>query len=633
MKKSTTFLTLLLIIFSLTLTLAAEGTNCTSNTDCEGSEICSSDKCTSKSPQEIKLQEGFDCLEEKAKDCTLLSTQELTLTILATPDNIFDDCVEELEDRKTNDNWVNIQDTALAILALRHAGKDTTPSQEWLLKQTQTPTDLIWYMQEDSNEAVECNIGYKSQDFTINIGEDKKIDIDAGSCLKKSNLDFWLQINKNCYEEEFQIECNKDFIANLLYKNSASDTIYVLDQTASSPAFGPSIDLSVKSKCFGETSCEYEDTLWATLALLATDHDVQEFIPYIIAASETNTRYLPEAFIYILTGYEDYAGDLISKQKLGNYWEPTPTAYNKYYDTALALISLEQSTSEQVTKAKDWLFFSQSSNGCWDNNIRETAIVLWVLSQKEGKTPTDSNETNGTSIADDSVARCTDADYFCVSSSAECSASEDVSDNYFCPSLSSKCCMTENLETCSGLNGQECASSEVCTGNSKKASDTNDCCIGACQQRTEENECEANFYTCMDSCSSLQEPISTYACDQSQVCCKTKTTTSGTEASLTWWIWVLIVLIIAVLVAIGYVYRDKLALYWFQLKTKFKKDDGKTGKGMPPRGPRPGMPPRPGFPPVRRRPSPQAAAPRQQSYNRRDKAMSDTFKKLQDMSR
>lgn len=602
MKKTCTITTLFLIVFSLTLVLAADNTT-TSTSD--------------------KIQNGFDCLEEKANDCTALTTQELALTILATPDNIFDDCVTELKSRESSDNWGNIRDTALAILALKHAGEETEPSENWLIQQNQTPTDLIWFIQQDSNSATECHIAYDAQDFTINIGENKKIDSNAGQCLSLAQLNFWLQISTDCYDQDFQIECDQDFIANLLYKDRQSPTIYVLDQTTSSPAYG-SINLNVKSKCFGENSCDYEATVWATVALLETGHNIEEYIPYIIAASESNERYLPSAFIYILTNYEDYAGNLISEQKLGNYWEAKSSSYNRYYDTALVLIALGSSSSEQITKAKEWLFFSQGSTGCWQNSVKETAIILWALEGRSGRS----------SGSGSSITYCSEANYFCIPST-ECSSSEDVGDNYFCPSLSDTCCMTESLKTCSEYIGTECSSDEVCTGNERKAIDTNNCCTGSCQERPQENECELNFYTCMSACSEFQEPISTYSCDQGEICCRTKTTT---QKESMWWIWVLIILIIAVLAAIAYVYRDKLKLYWFQLKTKFKKDKGSGGSTTSPTRPRPGfpprqnMPPRPGFPPIRKQQT-RVAPPKKRTYDKKDKAMSETFKKLQDMSR
>ncbi len=617
MKKTCTFLALFLILFSLTIVAAADNST------------------TNQTEAKTKINKGFTCLEEKAKKCQGLTTQEIALTIMATPDKIFDDCVDELKDKKKSDHWGNIRDTSLAIIALKHAGEDTEASEKWLLKQNKTPTDLIWYLQQDSNGAVECHIGYNANDYTININEDKKIDKNAGSCLTRAQSNFWLQINNVCYEEKFKIECDKDFIANLIYRNKNAPTIYVLEGTSSSPAFG-SVELQVTSSCFGESTCDYEATAWAALALLETGHNVDEFIPYIIAMSETNERYLPSSFIYILTNYEDYASALIVEQKLGNFWEAKSTAYNRYYDTSLGLLALSSSKAEQITKAKDWLLFSQGSNGCWQNSVRETAMALWALEGRTGKKGKTTNNTGN------SVTYCSEANYFCIPSK-DCIGSEDVGNNYFCPSLSDTCCMTQSLKTCSEYFGQVCPLDQICTGNSKEATDTDSCCTGYCEARVQESECEANFYTCMDTCSEFQEPMSTYSCSLGQTCCRTKTTKPS--ASSIWWIWVLIILILITLAAIGYAYREQLKLYWFQFKTKFKKDEGES---TPSRQGYPGIPPRPGFPPIRRprpmmpsqqRPVQQSQRPVQgqppqvRSYDKRDKAMSDTFEKLRKMSK
>jgi len=603
-------LIILLIFISVPLSMAAQNNS-------------------SNSSQNInKIEKGFSCLEEKANDCSSLTTQEVALTILATPDNIFDSCVTELESRQSSDNWGNVRDTAIAILALNHAGIDTETAETWLLAQEQTPTELVWYMQEDSNDATKCNIAYDTNDYTINIGINKKIDTNAGSCLTLSQSNFWLKVAANCYDKEFSIECDKDFIANLLYKNKNSQTIYVLEETDSSPAFG-SIKLNVKSKCFGSSnSCDYEATAWATVALLKTGHNVEGLIPYVIAMSKTNKQYLPEAFVYMLTNYEDYATQLIANQELGNYWEAKSSMYNKFYDTSLALVALGSSTAKQVTDAKGWLLFSQGSNGCWQNSVRETAIALWALAGRAGKNPNNGNNNGNRSNGSNSATYCSDAKYFCIPSS-DCPSSDDISNNYFCPSLSDKCCKTENLKTCSEIGGQECSSNQVCTGNERKATDTNSCCTGSCEARPQTNDCETNFYTCIDSCSEFQEPISTYSCDQSQVCCQTKKDTTSSDTGLKWWIWLLIILILVTLIAIGYIYRDKLELLWFQVKTKFRKD---KGGGTSSQRPGPGIPPRPGFPPIRRS-RPIINKIRKRHSGIRDSEMSNTFKKLKEMSR
>lgn len=563
------------------------------------------------------IDKGYQCLEDKVGDCGSLTTQELALTIMATPDNVFDDCVEELKSRKTGSNWGNVRDTALAVLALDHAGESTADAESWLLNQSRTPTDLEWYIQQDSNSATECVFSYNSQDYNVNIGDNKKIDNDAGTCLTRAQSNFWFRINPSCYEEDFVVECDKDFIGSLLYKSGTSETIHVLEGTKSSPAFG-SITLSIKSKCFGTSTCEYEATAWAVTALLRTGHDISDFLPYLIAKGEDNERFLPNSFIYMSTNYNDYATELVSEVKLGNYWLATNSAYNKFYDTALALISLGSSSAEQVEKSKDWLVFSQSNDGCWQNSIRDTSIVLWALTGKSGK---GGNGSSG------STTYCTQANYFCIPT-ADCPTAENVGANYFCPSLSETCCMTENLKACSVLGGSICGSNEVCVGNERKSLDSPACCTGECVERQEQTECEANFYTCSNSCSDSQEEVSLFACSGGQVCCKAKTTSQG-SGSL-WWLWLLI--IILVIGILGWIFRERLKVLWAKLKTKFKKKGGSSSTASSTKpGPKgPGVPPAPIFT-GRPRP-PMVNTTGYRGYDRRDREMSDTFKRLRELS-
>jgi len=611
MKKIGVFAVLFLIIFSVALVVADSGNNSVINSTVNGANSVDNGGSSNK------IDNGFRCLEKMAGDCSKLTTSDLAMTILATPDNIFDSCVSELEKRENSNNWGNIKDTALAILALKHAGKDTSASENWLLDHEQNPKKLIWYIQEDSNNKTKCNIAYGGNDYTVNIGTNKKIDSGAGTCLNLAQSNFWLKISPNCYDNNFTIGCDKDFIVNLLYKNSQSTTIYVLGGTDSSPAFG-SVNLNVMSKCFGTSgSCNYEATEWATLALLQTGHDVKNFIPYLVASSEMNERYLPNAFIYILTNYNDYATQLIEGQKLGNYWEADNSANDKFYDTSLSLISLGDSSSEQVTKAKSWLLFSQGTNGCWHNSVKDTAMSLWALARKTGRSSNQNSKQ---------IAYCSKSDYFCIPSS-DCPTSENVGNNYFCPSLSDICCTAENLKNCSAYDGQKCNSNEICTGNEKKSSDVENCCTGSCQEKPQETECKTAGNNCMNQCSDYQTEISEYSCNSGQVCCGTKTTTPKKTTSSHWWIWVLMVLILITVGAIAYVYREKLKLMWFKSKTKFKKDEGGSSRG----GHHPGFPSRPGFPPIRRSRPPAARMRTIQSPQ--DSAMKETFRKLNEMSR
>lgn len=597
MKKTRVFLlSLILVLSGLSFVFAQNPSN---------SSLGSSNRTILPSNDKERIELGFECLEKKAENCKDLSTQELALTILASPDKIFDDCVNELISRASANNFGDVRDTALAVLALEHAGKDTENYENWLLDQQKNPSELIWYLQQDSNEKVECSISYDSNSYAVVIGENKKINKNAGACLSRSQSNFWFKISPSCYDKKFQIRCNKDFVSSFLYKNQDSNTIYVLENTPSKPAY-EIIELNLKSKCFGDSSkCNYEATAWATLALLKTKHEIDAFIPYLIALSDINKQYLPDAFIYLVTNYEDYANSLLEDQKLGNYWLAEKSVYGKFYDTSLALISLGRSSSEKIVNARKQLLFSQGSNGCWANSVMDTAMVLWAL---EGK----SRPKNGGG----GITYCTSANHFCLAK-GECPVT-DVLENYYCSGLSAECCKTENLKTCSEVGGQECRGNTICASNAKKTSDVRQCCLGKCEERNQLSECGDRGYSCRTStCSSKQERVN-YVCNQGKVCCRTKTD-SGSSSS---WTVTIILLIIGILaVILGIIFRKKLSLIGFKLKSKFGKDRGSKSSG-PGSG---SSPSRPGTAPYRRRMPPRRAIGPSRHH---DKEFSDTFSKL-----
>lgn len=618
MKKIGVFTILFLLFISLSFVIAQDNT--TNTTDTNNNTITTS---TSPSQDLSKLDKAYECLETEITDCSDLSIEEIAYVLMTNPDSeLRDDCKSALKDKESSqDCWPSSsctpKDTALAILALDNLGESTTESEEWLLTQNKTPTDLIWYLQIDANEATECTISYNSNDARINIAENKRLSSSAGSCLRRTSSGYWLEIDSDCLDTEFIVSCDKEFISSILYKQRNSPTIYVSSDTKTAPAFG-SVNIQVDAQCFGVTGCDYESTAWATLALGKTGNSVQDFIPYVIALGDANKQSLPNAFIYMITGYDDYGVKLIEEQKVGNFWEAENTNKGKYYDTALALLALKSSSSEPVVKSRDWALFSQTSSGCWQsaNTIRDTAILTWALTDRRAS-----------SSGGSSVSYCSQAGFYCIQND-EC-PTEQKMENYFCSGLGSVCCETENLKTCDEYYGSICSSTEVCVGDEKRASDTSYCCTGKCEEQgTTTTECESEGYFCRANCDG--EELS-YDCAGFGTCCDLTTQ----EKSL-WWLWLLIILvIITALVVLGYIYRDKLKILWFKIKSKFKKDKGSSSSNK-----RPPFPPRPGFPPIRRpqrfrppirRPQPQQ---RQQQQQQKNKSTSDDiFKKLKDMTK
>jgi len=546
---------------------------------------------------QAKIDKAFECLENKTVGkAKQMSIEEIAFIILASPKSgILTEYKNELIARKYSqstslDCWPSggckVKDTALAVLALNHLGENTDRAEDWLSSKNKTATDIQWLLQEDSESETVCKITYDQRDYETTIGLDKKVLKNAGNCLSISPNGFWFSVATNCYDQEFIITCDKNFIANLLYrKPGAGNTYYVDSNTQSSPALG-SVTIKINSKCFGISSCEYEGSLWAALALLKTGHDISMYVPYLIALSEANKGLFPESFLYMITNFEDYANWLIQKQKLGNYWEAEGTPNGKFYDTALALVALKSSNAEQVARAKKQMEFFQDTSGCWMSNkmIRDTAILVWALF---GRPPSIVASGGATT-------RCTEAGYYCTAEQ-ECAESDQLGDNYFCSNLQ-KCCKTQNLKTCDQLDGKVCSSGKECSGNTRQASDENECCLQDCIEPPQETECEQNENYCQTECASNQEEISD-ECNAGMICCKTQGDDPGSSS---WWIWLLVLGIIVLIGIIAYVKREELKLWWFKRQNKVHQGSpGGTNFGGlgfrpgPPFGPRPG-----GFPPT-----------------------------------
>lgn len=556
-----------------------------------------------------KIEKAYDCLEEKVEDkCDSLSVEEQAFTVLAAGK-----CKSELQDKSKDDEcWplagCRLRDTSLAILALDRVGKDTEDAANWLLEQKKIPTDLLWYLEIDADGQTNCKITYDDTERTITIGEDKKINKGAGGCLSLAQDNYWLKIKDTCYETNFTVSCDKDFITTLLYKKKASSTIYVSSETESAPAEG-STKNRVNAFCFG-TSCNYEGSLWATLALVKTDHDVSEFLPYLIAMEDENEKYFPSAFLYIITDYDEYFTKIINQQK-NDYWKISSSPYHHYYDTALALLALYGLDAEPASSAKAYLLEVQGDNGCWRDNIRDTAFILYAAFPK-------SISVNG------EIDYCDDYDYYCVSS-LECDEA-NVLDEFYCYGGDICCKIKPEEKTCDEKGGIICEADQKCTGATVPAYDTSKCCLGSCEKIPEEQECEKQGYTCKYYCDEDEE-AKEYGCGTGEVCCG-----YAPQKRSYWWIWLLVILII--LVVLGIIFRNKLRMLIF--KFRGRRGPAPAAVAARPRFP----PPPPGAVPrarprmiIPRRPAPARPGPIRRAISKTDKELEETLKKLKEMSK
>ena len=281
---------------------------------------------------DAKISRAYQCLESAISNRTAaqLSLEEATFSILALGANAKAEQKLDAEKRSASSNatcWsqagCRLKETAQAILAYDLIGKNTDQAENFLLSKSVPATGLQWFLEIDiqNQETAVCTLRYQGNERSVSIDEDMRISGDAGGCLSQSADGYWLQISSSCLTQTFEISCNKDFITTLLYQKSGSDTVYV-SPTASSAASSGTTTESIRSRCFSlANECDYEGTLWAALALDETEHDMANYIPYLIAFAPDNERFLPEAFTYKLSTSQDSYSSLIQSQKNAQFWE------------------------------------------------------------------------------------------------------------------------------------------------------------------------------------------------------------------------------------------------------------------------------------------------------------------------
>lgn len=554
------------------------------------------------------VNKAYSCLESKVGDCDLNSAEERAFSLLALSykSSFQSDCKSALMTKSDDDEcWpesgCRLRDTAIALLALENINADTDKPKDWLLEQRKAP-DLDWFLEIDSSSEATCKITYSGSTYTIIVGADKKINKAAGSCLSLANSNYWLKISSNCLEKNFTISCNQNFVTAVLYQKTG-DTIWHVSSITNSESADGETQEQVQSYCFEQNNqCNYEGSLWATLALSKAGEDIKSYLPYLVAYTEDNKKFSPYSFLYLLTGEDDYFSKMFESQNSQGYWDLS-SGYKRFYDTAANLISLS-STSEGES-GKQWLLDNQDSSGCWNNgNIRDTAFILYAIAPK-----TTVSVSTG----------CPSSDY-CITSGECTEANGDVLDEYDCTGLKVCCNKPAVVKTCTEQLGTLCTGTKTCLGTEVPSSEIGTCCIGNCEEPAQPSECEEKAYICKSLCSDDEEDKG-FSCDSSSdFCCGTKSSSPSY-----WWIWVLVILIILIVIAI--IFRDRLRLFIFKFKSRFKSGKLKTS-------PRPPFPPsvplgrtvsRPVFrqvPPQVRRTQPSI-----------DKELEDTLKKLREMGK
>lgn len=572
------------------------------------------------SAQSAASDKGYSCLANQITNKTSISLQEATFGLLALGSQ------SKLEDVIQNSKngqeacWpktgCTIKETAQVLLANNHRGTPTTDIEQWLLSKKILPTELTWYLEIDSTQKTPaaCTIRYDGREYHTNIKEDMTFSGGAGSCLAPSSSGYWLRVNNQCLAKSFEISCDQDFVTTFLYQKGSGATVYVSSSAHAAPSLGTTNE-SISIGCFGTgATCDYEDSLWAALALQKANKDVGSITPYLLALSEDNQKYFASAFLYILTSDADQYTSLLQSRKQNQFWEFTG-GRGRFYDTSLGLLALGTSTSPDSESTKAYLLGIQQSDGCWNNdNVRDTAFILYAGWPRNG---------GGGGGGGHSVT-CAEEKLFCQLPGECTQAQGTIQQGYECPGV--QVCCTQQIQhaSCTQQNGKLCRIDETCSGTLFKASD-GDCCVGTCESAPTppESQCEISAKgSCRSSCSSGETQTSEQ-CSGNSVCCVTQ----ETKGWPWFWIIILVLLIGAVIAAI--LYRDALRMWLFK----------RRGKASSTPIVRPGVPPSspPSFArPVsfgnRFRPAP-SRAPQPAHRPSKDSEMEETLRKLREMSK
>ncbi len=562
---------------------------------------------------------AYACLQNQTSGKNL-SLKEATFSLLAIGGQDIFNKVESYRDLSSC--WpkgaCTLKETAQSLLAYNRVGQETSNIKKWILSKNITASELKWLLEIDITNKVAstCTINDGQRKNTINILENSKIQGNPGPCFSIDNEGYMLKVNQNCLRNEFEISCDQDFVTSVLYQRNSGGTLFILPEAHSAASLGSTKE-RINGECFGTSkSCDYEGTLWATLALQKAGVDVSRFAPYLLALADDNTRFFPSAFLYVLVGGDDQYNSIIQQQKQGKFWEMAGTRDGRYYDTSLAMLSLADKGGAEIDATKSYLFDIQTKEGCWNNNnIRDSAFLLYSGWSKS---------VGG--IAGGSVVDC-EPTFSCENSFLCTQSNGTIEYDYSCQTAGQSCCSVNLKElSCDQKNGLLCPSDTQCNGRVESSSDGPCCLEGSCTPvQAYEDSCTPAGGICRNSCDSGEE-ISSESCSlQNEICCINE------KSSLGFWIVTLIILII--LAALGIIFRHKVLVWWYKLSEKFKKKPIMQQKPMPIR---PGQQIGPYPRQMMAKLMPQQVQPKMQMRPikpvAKDKELEEALKKLREMS-
>ena len=297
-------------------------------------------------------------------------TEEAALSVLAaTKSDVVSnqDALDDLIPLRSSSKYCwpssgcTIKNTALALLALGRAG--STVSFDWMDDREEVNTQGDWLLQIDSQAKGTCNINYDGEQTTVEVEASR---IKSPICPQSTqfNLDNCLEPNllsdKTFLDITVQCGALGAGKISLIYK--VNDQIYLMGEVSNNVY---SI-LKIKNGHFND----YQATLYTAWAYISLNKDVNSI-------AWLRRFYTPtienSALMYIITEQDNYLKDLLEFQNsdTGNF--------GSVYDTALATLALRKQGLHtlEIELAKSWLEARMLDDGSWNNDVSDTAMVIY----------------------------------------------------------------------------------------------------------------------------------------------------------------------------------------------------------------------------------------------------------------
>ncbi|MEM2017763.1 MAG: hypothetical protein QW585_00895 [Candidatus Pacearchaeota archaeon] len=476
--------------------------------------------------EEMQIKRVYSWLQTKTLGkWNALSTKEHVFSLLALQEKLSisqKNASLKALIAKSKDNacWpqasCNAVETAIAKIALDNFALEfpwletsSEKASDWLLNKTIVFMPENFYLQiiQPAKKEILCIISYDTGSCEIKVKSDDKIEMQACSCF--SSETYWLKVRTECARKNFSITCNESAFASFLFKKD--NEWFVTSSVVSVPLPPSNASIGITSYCIGDSTCDYEATLWTAYAFRNEKEKAKIFLPYLVMQAETEKRFLPEAFLYAITGKEIYSNKVAALQGNDGFVLAPGSAYNKYYDSAIAKI---MNVAINETKLKEKLMREQRRDGSWScsglsncNEIRENSLIVYAFwpsylsllpeCEQQGLTcVTNCSSAGGKKEnyeCDEGKECCNLSSYSCEERYGTCMALVSCPSGYVKVPYSCKpeqiCCKPYNISACvSEINGKFCQINQQCSGNAVVSAEyptQERCCLGSCVAMTQ----------------------------------------------------------------------------------------------------------------------------------------------------